>query len=167
MEHKPGRMTWVRWLEESGMGRSRETHSCGVKEWQNGPRPAQWQNFNPCLRPFRRLFQSRRVRHIPDFVSHRAKAVRPACTRLEAEASLNQSEPASVGPNKCSVSRLALSNSKGKAGSIGRGSAACWSWCSISCGCFISSMEIGEPQCAQIESVARLIDAPQLEQLTV
>src|SRR5437867_11301691 len=64
----------------------------------------------------------------------------------------NQSGVGSVGPNQCSVSRFTRSSSKGSIGSIGRGSAARLSSFSIFCGCSMSSIEMAEPQCAQIES---------------
>src|SRR5213080_3804405 len=99
---------------------------------------------------------------IPDLFSQRANALSPACTRLEEGTSLNQSESDPGGPNNLSVLCFARSSSNGNAGSIGRSSAACLSWFNICCGCFISRMDIGEPQCAQAESVARLIAAPQL-----
>src|SRR2546426_12313159 len=91
----------------------------------------------------------------------------PSSKSVKLRICLNQSGFGSVGPNQCSVSRFTRSSSKGSIGSIGRGSAARLSSFSIFCGCSMSSIEMAEPQCAQIESVARLIDAPQLEQFTV
>src|SRR5439155_18518434 len=91
----------------------------------------------------------------------------PSSKSVKLRICLNQSGFGSVGPNQCSVSRFTRSSSKGSVGSIGRGSAARLSSFSIFCGCSMSSIEMAEPQCAQIESVARSIDAPQLEQFTV
>ena len=47
------------WMLSTGLKTLQETYAYPPTLW---PSVAQWQNFNPCLRPFRRLSQSRRVR---------------------------------------------------------------------------------------------------------
>src|SRR6266571_1505790 len=99
-------------------------------------------------------------------LSHRATTFRPACTRPDERASLHHSGLRSKSAKEVSSCNFAEASFKGSAGSMGRGAAACCSCSSIRCGCFISSMEMGEWQYGQAELDSRLMDAPQLEQFT-
>src|SRR5579872_4478524 len=111
------------------------------------------------------FFQS----YIPALISHRAIALRPACTTPEDETSLSQS-----GSDLRIVNDVSLSNfpcvcciAKEKLGLVCLFAEFCCNWLSNCRDCCISSNESGEPQCVQADDLARSMGAPQLEQFTI